>query len=618
MANICLPKEVKQTFLRALKDGTIDPQKLSEATSAERHANFAKIVGEGNAKEVNALFESKLLLKNQQQGIINWAKSVGGLKPEVMKDLVSRVTKLEKVLSPEEQSKFLADLAAKKLGTEVSIDEATKITQLAKAAQEEKAKSTSALSGFSDEYLKAANTMRDYIDSLKPISPYASIGKNAAIIARNNLLLNPATPVKTTIGQIINSGIDLVTRRIGNLSAKGLNYDLVRQANKEAYSTYLKTGDNIATMESVDDIGRLGEGKRFDVPKGMQTGGKTIGAIESAVRNIAKVSNKVAIDWEHNIAFTKFYQKAFFDMNNVFTSKIASSEGLTGIAAKTRAAEIFRDASRVKPQTDIGAMVRSESQKQAARVTSINDTYTARLALGVKDALNKSVNGLGDALMPIAKIPANIIANGIENAGVGIPLGAKDIIQGRMLMQSEDLATRYKGMAQFSGGIQKIARTVGVMSAAAYFASQLTSKDFKSDPYGNHFVKIGNLWVNMEYVNAISPALAGFMNIKQTAKPNQGIGESVGQYTAGALQGLKSAPGIDEVSSLVNSITNSNYVKGIKKYASQFFTSRGEPAFIPNLLNSRPIDRLFFGAHGVETTQQVSDDATAAAQAKKK
>ncbi len=43
-------------------------------SSADRHAFFSKIVGEDHAGPVNALFESKLLLKDQQRGLINWAK----------------------------------------------------------------------------------------------------------------------------------------------------------------------------------------------------------------------------------------------------------------------------------------------------------------------------------------------------------------------------------------------------------------------------------------------------------------------------------------------------------------------------------------------------------------
>lgn len=157
----CLPKELTKPFLAALKDGTLDPQKLAEATSDERHQAFAKVIGEGNAKEVNALFESKLLLKNQQQGIINWAKSVGGLKPEVVKDLVSRVTKLEKAMSPEDQSKFLADYVAKKLDTAPTFEEAQKITQLAKAAQDSKGGPDRMLYG------RAKVALGNYVSDLK-------------------------------------------------------------------------------------------------------------------------------------------------------------------------------------------------------------------------------------------------------------------------------------------------------------------------------------------------------------------------------------------------------------------------------------------------------------------
>lgn len=608
----CLPQIHATAFLKELKDGSIQPDKLMDMSSQERRDFFAKIVGEDNAHEVNAAFESKLLLKDQQRGMVSWAKKVAGISEPVRKDLVSRINKLDRVLQPEDEKGFLADLAAKKLGTDVSYEEAQKITQLAQKATQERDKPTDNLSGVSDEYLRAADDLGHYVKSLKPVSALASIGKNAAIIARNNLLMNPSVPIKTTIGQVGNSALDLITRRIAAQSAGGANPELVSEANKEAWRMFRETGHNTASMESLDDAGKLGEKTRFDVPEGMLSANPALRAVESGVRNVARVSNKIAIDWEHNITFTKFYQKAFFDMLNIASTNLAKSEGLTGTALKSRASDIFKDAARVKPETDVGALVRMEGQKQAARITSTNDTYISRLALGVKDALNKTVPGLGDILMPIAKIPSNIIWNGIENAGVGLPMGVKDIFQGRAKIQSDDMVTRYEGMAQFANGIQRIARVVGVLGAAAYFTSQLTKKDFRSDPpgadHGNHFVKIGGVWINTEYINAISPALAGMMSVKQHGKPRDNAVKTASEYASGALQGLKSAPGIDELSGLVTSITNSNYEKGIKKYLQTFFTSRGEPAFIANLQKNRPINRLFFGAQGVETPQDVHQD----------
>lgn len=604
----CLPQSQASAFLQALRDNKIDPVALRDMGSPARHEFFASLLGDENAREVNALFESKLLLKDWKRGMVTWARQLSGVKEPVRRSFISKIEKMDRILNPAEEKDFYADLAAKNLGTEVTYDEAKKISDLSHKAVAERDKPTQSLSGVSDDYLKAADDLHHYVRSLKPVTALQSIGKNAAIIARNNLLMNPSTPIKTTVGQIGNSAIDIITRRLAARSLDAANPDLVREANREAWHTFRQTGHNTASMESLEDTGKLGEGRNFDVPEGMLSSHPALRAVEAGVRNVAKVSNKIAIDWEHNITFTKFYQKAFFDMLNIASTNLARSEGLKGGALKARAAEIFKDAARVEPETDVGALVRMEGQKQAARVTSTNDTYVSRLALGMKNALNKTVTGLGDALMPIAKIPANIIWNGIENAGVGVPLGAKDVYGGLMQMKSDDVLTRQKGLAQIAFGIQKIARTFGVMATAAYFASQLNKNDFRSDNYGNHFVKIGGVWVNMEYINAVSPALAGMMSVKAHGTPRDNAAATVSQYTSGALQGLKSAPGIDELSGLVSSITNSNYEKGVKKYLADFFTSRGKPAFLENLQKSRPINRLFWGAHGIETPQQVRMD----------
>lgn len=604
----CLPKQFASNFLKALRDGTIVPAKLMEMSSAERRAFFEPIVGKDNAQHVNALFESKLLLKDQQRGLMNWAKSLAGIKEPVRKDLLAKIEKMSKVLTPGDTHGFLGDLAEQKLGTAVTEDEAQKIMDLAQKASKERDKATASLSGVSDEYLKAAADLSHYVKSIKPTTALASIGKNAAIIARNHLLMNPSTPVKTTAGQIVNTVMEAVGRRLGAQSANGQSADLAAQANKEAWATFRATGFNTASMESIEDHGTLGEKARFDVPEGMLSANPALRKVEGGVRAYAKLTNKIAIDWEHNISYTAFYQHAFFDMLNIGASNLAKGEGLAGEALKARADAIFRDAARIKPNTDIGAMLRLEGQKQSARVTSTNETLLSKMALAMKDGLNKAVNGLGDALMPIAKIPANVIWNGIENAGPGIPLGVKDIFQGREKIQSEDQQTRYEGMAQFANGIQRLMRVFGTLAVAAFFTSMLGKKDFRSDNYGNHFVRIGGIWINMEYINAISPALAGMMTVKKDGKASDGALRTATRYTAGALQGLKNAPGVDELSDLVTSITNSNFTKGFQKYAEDFFTSRGEPAFIQNLSKDRPINRLLFGAHGVEDQGDVNRD----------
>lgn len=139
MAMFCLMPQALDNFKAAIADGRVNPAKLAEMTSAERRKVFDGIVGENASKEVNSLFESKLLLKNQQAGYISWAKKVAGITPEVRRDIVSRIEKLDHVLEPEEGKQFLHDLASTKLGVDVTETEAKQIAELSKKITEAKA-----------------------------------------------------------------------------------------------------------------------------------------------------------------------------------------------------------------------------------------------------------------------------------------------------------------------------------------------------------------------------------------------------------------------------------------------------------------------------------------------
>lgn len=198
----CLNKNLIGDFLDKLKSGEIDPQKLSTMSSEQRHDFFAEFLGEANAKEVNALFESKLLLKDQQQGIINWARTVAGIKPEAKRDIISRVNKMTQVLNPKNEKEFLADLAAHKLGATVSMAEASHISDLARTISENKTKIAPNSEIQSDErlnYGRALVKFNDYVGDLKnktkkltvedlKINPLGAVGKvasNAAGLAKS-------------------------------------------------------------------------------------------------------------------------------------------------------------------------------------------------------------------------------------------------------------------------------------------------------------------------------------------------------------------------------------------------------------------------------------------------
>jgi len=136
----CLTTEKVTELKKALKKGEINPMRLAEMTSIARREFLAKYVGQENAKQVNALFESKLLLKNQKAGYITWAKKITGITPAVRQDLLSKIERLDRVLDPAEGEQFLQDLASTRLRINVTQQEAKTISDLSKKMNDLKVK----------------------------------------------------------------------------------------------------------------------------------------------------------------------------------------------------------------------------------------------------------------------------------------------------------------------------------------------------------------------------------------------------------------------------------------------------------------------------------------------
>lgn len=175
----CLPKFEADTFLEKLKSGVIDPVELSKMSSADRRAFFEKIMKPEQAKSVNTLFESKLLLKNQQAGLVTWAKQIAGLKPEARRGLVDRIEKMKEALTPETEQAFLSDIVEQKLGVNVTMEEAANIAELSEAVTRAKAKMKSG--GDRLEYGRAKVAFDKYVEGLKTEAQEMSFGE----LARN-------------------------------------------------------------------------------------------------------------------------------------------------------------------------------------------------------------------------------------------------------------------------------------------------------------------------------------------------------------------------------------------------------------------------------------------------
>lgn len=199
--NFCLPEEITNKLKKAIKSGEIDIEKLSSASSEYRVNFFKQFMNERNAKEVVALFESKLLLKNQKRGLVTWAKQILGMKPAVERDVISRIMRMDKILNPENEKSFLRELASKKLGVDITIEEARKITELSNKIK--------SLENFTDKagrikYGRAKLDLIDYVNSLNP---------KRANVVENVLGLPQAAMSSFDLSAPLNQGWGLMSRK---------------------------------------------------------------------------------------------------------------------------------------------------------------------------------------------------------------------------------------------------------------------------------------------------------------------------------------------------------------------------------------------------------------------
>jgi len=179
----CLVPSAVEKFKKGLRDGEIDPARLAAMSSLERRLFFEGLVGKENAQQVNSLFESKLLLKNQLAGVKSWVKKVVGASPQVKQDLISKIERMDKVLDPKEGEQFLEDLAKTKLKIGVTQEEAKKISDLSNTMVDARSKASkegvfpSETDRF--EYGKAAVNLENYVNELKSGSKKSSLIEKA-------------------------------------------------------------------------------------------------------------------------------------------------------------------------------------------------------------------------------------------------------------------------------------------------------------------------------------------------------------------------------------------------------------------------------------------------------
>lgn len=126
----CLPKGLVENFKNLVREN--DPGKLIQMSTEERHKLFETISDPRTAKEINTAFEKKVVMVNKKLAMENWVKQLTGVTPEVKRDLITKIGKMDDILNPASEKAFLQDLAESKLKVGVTANEAAHISQAVK------------------------------------------------------------------------------------------------------------------------------------------------------------------------------------------------------------------------------------------------------------------------------------------------------------------------------------------------------------------------------------------------------------------------------------------------------------------------------------------------------
>lgn len=154
----CIIEETADKIKQAIISGRFNPTKFEKMTSIEARKELADIIGnEEQAREINLLFEKKLLLKNQEQAMVNFASEVLGLNNRQREETKAKIKatyakKKEMIEAPADRflSEIVADIYSKKYNTVVDLETAETIIEMSKALKESENKLNEVLTETKD------------------------------------------------------------------------------------------------------------------------------------------------------------------------------------------------------------------------------------------------------------------------------------------------------------------------------------------------------------------------------------------------------------------------------------------------------------------------------------
>jgi hypothetical protein len=460
-------------------------------------------------------------------------------KGEIDADTIAKMLPEEKLAL----KSILESVVSEGLGVKVSPEEISKIGEMAKnidATQKTLGNEIGNPTKLKEnvDFFKAKKEMENYLLSKSPAHKLKVL---TGTIGRGMMLFSVKSPV-LNIGSNVEIGFaEALSRRISNFRLSGANNKLAVSYVKMVNKIYQKTGYDISRMTTITDTGVGGE----------RVLGQTVHAQgKGLTRKVGRVIEDIVFKQLMGAPDVAFSSAHFADSVNLNSMKLAKGN-------KTKAGEIMLDSMRLEPQTPEGLILRTQGILDAQKATWTDTSWASRVSEGIRKILN-DVSGdarAGDYLLPFIKTPANVIATGMDYAGMGVP---KALYRTFKAFKSGDLGSK----EYMHNVVRDLVRAGLGLTGAVIVASLLDDDDFVGayDPAraqieslrnsNENSIRIGGKWISTDWLGPLAVPVTAMMYARKYGKTNA---ERTFQYSKGVLASALNIPGVSDVYDTVKS-----------------------------------------------------------------
>lgn len=495
--------------------------------------------------------------------------SRGEMKPEDVAKLL-----------PEERAalkSILEEFVSDKLGVKVSKQEVEAIRTKAEKIDKAQQKLGDDLGNPSKlqeniDFFKAKREMEDYLLSHDPAPKLRVL---TGTIGRGMMLASVKSPI-LNIGSNIEVGFtEALARRLSGGGIKGADNKLALDYMKMVNQVYQKTGYDISRMTDLKDSGSMGE----------RVLGQTVHSQgPGATRKVGRAIEDVVFKQLMGAPDVAFSSAHFADSVNTGAMKMA--KGDTKIAK-----EIMTDSMRIQPLTPEGEILRAQGVLDAQTATWTNSSWATKFSEGTRKIVN-DLSGdarLGDYIFPFVRTPSNVIATGLDYAGLG---ALKALGKTYKAFKTGDL----KNPAYIRSMSRDLVRSGLGIAGALAITGTLSDDDFVGayDPQRaqieglrnskDNSIRVGGKWISTDWLGPLSVPVTAIMYARKYGKDTK---DKPLQYLYGMGSAVSKLPVIDEI---VRGVRQYQYNKvqsadDLASSAAEYVVGEAKSRLVPSIIS---------------------------------